>query len=176
MFYDSCVNSLSDPSIFVVFEKHQVYPEYLIQYKEEAQPSAISVSESMSPQRPHVSSNLPGTHLVTSPTPADTASLAGGVSLFGAHAGAPLSPAGASKGVSWHTGPTSPPPARRSAPTTTGHPSSSSTLSTSKPVMPRPLSKPMDHSCSFTPEMGIPDATHKNLQSVTTTTTMPSPA
>ncbi|XP_008569713.1 PREDICTED: poly [ADP-ribose] polymerase 12, partial [Galeopterus variegatus] len=32
IFYDSCVNSVSDPSIFVVFEKHQVYPEYLIQY------------------------------------------------------------------------------------------------------------------------------------------------
>ncbi|XP_034877107.1 protein mono-ADP-ribosyltransferase PARP12 isoform X1 [Mirounga leonina] len=32
VFYDSCVNSMSDPSIFVVFEKHQVYPEYIIQY------------------------------------------------------------------------------------------------------------------------------------------------
>lgn len=32
LFYDSCVNSMSDPSIFVVFEKYQVYPEYIIQY------------------------------------------------------------------------------------------------------------------------------------------------
>nr|XP_036284518.1 protein mono-ADP-ribosyltransferase PARP12 isoform X1 [Pipistrellus kuhlii]KAF6338350.1 poly(ADP-ribose) polymerase family member 12 [Pipistrellus kuhlii] len=32
VFYDSCVNSTSDPSIFVIFEKHQVYPEYIIQY------------------------------------------------------------------------------------------------------------------------------------------------
>lgn len=32
VFYDSCVNSVSDPSIFVVFEKHQVYPEYIIKY------------------------------------------------------------------------------------------------------------------------------------------------
>ncbi|KAM5255444.1 protein mono-ADP-ribosyltransferase PARP12 [Ctenodactylus gundi] len=32
VFYDSCVNSMSDPTIFVIFEKHQVYPEYLIQY------------------------------------------------------------------------------------------------------------------------------------------------
>lgn len=32
VFYDSCVNSMSDPSIFVIFEKHQVYPEYIIQY------------------------------------------------------------------------------------------------------------------------------------------------
>ncbi|KAM5170416.1 protein mono-ADP-ribosyltransferase PARP12-like [Mantella aurantiaca] len=33
-FYDSCVDSMHDPSIFVVFEKHQIYPEYLIRYTE----------------------------------------------------------------------------------------------------------------------------------------------
>ncbi|XP_021563762.1 poly [ADP-ribose] polymerase 12 [Carlito syrichta] len=38
-FYDSCVNSVSDPSIFVVFEKHQVYPEYLIHYMSSSKPS-----------------------------------------------------------------------------------------------------------------------------------------
>ncbi|XP_066580305.1 protein mono-ADP-ribosyltransferase PARP12 [Amia ocellicauda] len=32
VFYDSCVNSMSNPSIFVIFEKHQVYPEYLVEY------------------------------------------------------------------------------------------------------------------------------------------------
>ncbi|KAL6473743.1 hypothetical protein MHYP_G00173040 [Metynnis hypsauchen] len=32
VFYDSCVNDINNPSIFVIFEKHQVYPEYLIQY------------------------------------------------------------------------------------------------------------------------------------------------
>ncbi|KAL8222063.1 UNVERIFIED_CONTAM: hypothetical protein K2H54_074867 [Gekko kuhli] len=31
-FYDSCVNSIHNPSIFVIFEKHQIYPEYLIDY------------------------------------------------------------------------------------------------------------------------------------------------
>ncbi|XP_008944146.1 PREDICTED: poly [ADP-ribose] polymerase 12, partial [Merops nubicus] len=31
-FYDSCVNNFSNPSIFVIFEKQQVYPEYLIEY------------------------------------------------------------------------------------------------------------------------------------------------
>ncbi|WAR14206.1 PAR12-like protein, partial [Mya arenaria] len=31
--YDSCVNSVTDPQIFVVFELDQVYPEYLIKYK-----------------------------------------------------------------------------------------------------------------------------------------------
>ncbi|XP_066579946.1 protein mono-ADP-ribosyltransferase PARP12 [Amia ocellicauda] len=33
-FYDSCVDDQCNPSIYVVFEKHQVYPEYLIQYHE----------------------------------------------------------------------------------------------------------------------------------------------
>ncbi|NWV88874.1 PAR12 polymerase, partial [Machaerirhynchus nigripectus] len=32
-FYDSCVNDELNPSVFVVFEKHQIYPEYLIEYK-----------------------------------------------------------------------------------------------------------------------------------------------
>ncbi|NWU31735.1 PAR12 polymerase, partial [Dyaphorophyia castanea] len=32
-FYDSCVNNELNPSVFVVFEKHQIYPEYLIEYK-----------------------------------------------------------------------------------------------------------------------------------------------
>uniref|UniRef100_A0A8B9VGI3 Poly(ADP-ribose) polymerase family member 12 n=2 Tax=Anas TaxID=8835 RepID=A0A8B9VGI3_9AVES len=31
-FYDSCVNNFSNPSIFVIFEKQQIYPEYLIEY------------------------------------------------------------------------------------------------------------------------------------------------
>ncbi|KAJ0069394.1 hypothetical protein NL108_004229 [Boleophthalmus pectinirostris] len=30
--YDSCVNCVTDPSIFVIFEKHQIYPEYVIEY------------------------------------------------------------------------------------------------------------------------------------------------
>ncbi|NXC48343.1 PAR12 polymerase, partial [Penelope pileata] len=31
-FYDSCVDNCLNPSIFVIFEKQQVYPEYLIEY------------------------------------------------------------------------------------------------------------------------------------------------
>uniref|UniRef100_A0A3B5LQL8 Uncharacterized protein n=1 Tax=Xiphophorus couchianus TaxID=32473 RepID=A0A3B5LQL8_9TELE len=31
--YDSCVNSTSNPSIYVIFEKQQIYPEYLIKYR-----------------------------------------------------------------------------------------------------------------------------------------------
>ncbi|NXE40178.1 PAR12 polymerase, partial [Ptilorrhoa leucosticta] len=32
-FYDSCVDDELNPSVFVIFEKHQIYPEYIIQYK-----------------------------------------------------------------------------------------------------------------------------------------------
>ncbi|KAL6117010.1 uncharacterized protein ACO6RY_14884 [Pungitius sinensis] len=32
-FYHSCVDDVLNPSIFVVFEKHQIYPEYLLQYR-----------------------------------------------------------------------------------------------------------------------------------------------
>ncbi|XP_074907899.1 protein mono-ADP-ribosyltransferase PARP12-like isoform X1 [Buteo buteo] len=35
-FYDSCVNNSSNPSIFVIFEKQQIYPEYLIEYTDQA--------------------------------------------------------------------------------------------------------------------------------------------
>ncbi|XP_035013900.1 protein mono-ADP-ribosyltransferase PARP12 [Hippoglossus stenolepis] len=31
-FYDSCVDNVSKPSIYVVFEKQQIYPEYVIDY------------------------------------------------------------------------------------------------------------------------------------------------
>uniref|UniRef100_A0A3B4G1Q7 PARP catalytic domain-containing protein n=1 Tax=Pundamilia nyererei TaxID=303518 RepID=A0A3B4G1Q7_9CICH len=31
-FYDSCVNDVMDPSIFVVFEKQQIYPEKSSRY------------------------------------------------------------------------------------------------------------------------------------------------
>lgn len=44
VFYDSCVNSMSDPSIFVVFEKHQVYPEYVIQYTTSTKPATGAFS------------------------------------------------------------------------------------------------------------------------------------
>ncbi|XP_044137269.1 zinc finger CCCH-type antiviral protein 1-like isoform X2 [Bufo gargarizans] len=34
-YYDSCVDNPINPSIFVVFEKHQIYPEYLLEYEEQ---------------------------------------------------------------------------------------------------------------------------------------------
>ncbi|NWH78067.1 PAR12 polymerase, partial [Piaya cayana] len=35
--YDSCVNDPTDPSIFVIFEKHQIYPAYILEYSSKAQ-------------------------------------------------------------------------------------------------------------------------------------------
>ncbi|XP_061438461.1 zinc finger CCCH-type antiviral protein 1-like isoform X2 [Rhineura floridana] len=40
--YDSCVDNLVDPSIFVIFEKHQIYPAYLIYYSEEEKKCVLS--------------------------------------------------------------------------------------------------------------------------------------
>ena len=31
--YDSCVNDTRDPSIYVIFDRDQCYPEFLIKYK-----------------------------------------------------------------------------------------------------------------------------------------------
>lgn len=31
--FDSCVDNVANPSIYVIFERQQIYPEYLLQYK-----------------------------------------------------------------------------------------------------------------------------------------------
>ncbi|XP_030211538.1 protein mono-ADP-ribosyltransferase PARP12-like [Gadus morhua] len=36
LFYDSCANNILSPSIFVVFDRPQIYPEFLLTYKEKA--------------------------------------------------------------------------------------------------------------------------------------------
>ncbi|XP_056443600.1 uncharacterized protein LOC130380432 [Gadus chalcogrammus] len=36
LFYDSCVNDIHSPSIFVVFDRPQIYPEFLLTYKAKA--------------------------------------------------------------------------------------------------------------------------------------------
>uniref|UniRef100_A0A672TX13 PAR12 polymerase n=1 Tax=Strigops habroptila TaxID=2489341 RepID=A0A672TX13_STRHB len=41
-FYDSCVDNETNPSIFVVFEKYQIYPEYTIEYTEEEKKCIVS--------------------------------------------------------------------------------------------------------------------------------------
>ena len=41
LLYDSCVNNISKPSIYVIFERDQCYPEYLITYVHQ-QPSHMN--------------------------------------------------------------------------------------------------------------------------------------
>jgi hypothetical protein len=38
LFYDSAVDDKEDPSIFVTFDDHQCYPEYLITFKSKVIP------------------------------------------------------------------------------------------------------------------------------------------
>lgn len=74
--YDSCVDNVCNPSIFVIFEKHQVYPEYLLQYAEGSEMDTIDATTSR-PGRPRIKSlsssssnllSLPShTAIVTSP-------------------------------------------------------------------------------------------------------------
>ncbi|KAG8438726.1 hypothetical protein GDO86_005064 [Hymenochirus boettgeri] len=42
-FYDSCVDNEGNPAIFVVFEKLQIYPEYIIKYSENNQDTLLHV-------------------------------------------------------------------------------------------------------------------------------------
>ncbi|XP_076153333.1 protein mono-ADP-ribosyltransferase PARP12-like [Alosa pseudoharengus] len=47
--YDSCVDDVHDPSIYVIFEKQQIYPEYLITYSEDlylSPPASLTDSSS----------------------------------------------------------------------------------------------------------------------------------
>ncbi|PVD35545.1 hypothetical protein C0Q70_02508 [Pomacea canaliculata] len=62
--YDSCVNDVSNPTIFVIFDLAQSYPEYLIQYTD------VSDSRPQPQLRPPTSSPpLRATKTVTSPPP-----------------------------------------------------------------------------------------------------------
>lgn len=42
VFYDSCVDSRLNPSIFVIFKKNQIYPEYVIEYTEADKACVVS--------------------------------------------------------------------------------------------------------------------------------------
>lgn len=56
--YDSCVNDIHDPSIFVVFDKQQIYPEYLITYSEDlylSPPASLAVLPSPEKRLPSAS-------------------------------------------------------------------------------------------------------------------------
>lgn len=43
-FYDSCVDNVHQPSIYVVFDKPQIYPEYLLEYRDNDFPSVPGTS------------------------------------------------------------------------------------------------------------------------------------
>ncbi|KAM8909694.1 protein mono-ADP-ribosyltransferase PARP12 [Spinachia spinachia] len=68
-FYHSCVDDVLNPSVFVVFEKHQIYPEYLLQYRA-TPPSAASYRPSASATPPSAASYRPS----ASATPPSAAS------------------------------------------------------------------------------------------------------
>ena len=56
--YDTCVDSVANPSIFVVFDRNQCYPEYLIAYRQTAETTGILKSTPASRVNPPVSGSL----------------------------------------------------------------------------------------------------------------------
>ncbi|XP_018424407.1 PREDICTED: poly [ADP-ribose] polymerase 12-like [Nanorana parkeri] len=40
--YDSCVDNVYNPSVFVVFEKQQAYPEFMVEYEERKTPCIVN--------------------------------------------------------------------------------------------------------------------------------------
>ena len=50
--YDSCVNDVSNPSIYVVFDDEQSYPEFIIEYKELQAGTAVPAPPPFSTTRP----------------------------------------------------------------------------------------------------------------------------
>lgn len=42
--YDSCVDSRLNPSVFVIFQKEQIYPAYVIEYTELEKEKACIIS------------------------------------------------------------------------------------------------------------------------------------
>ncbi|XP_036800718.1 protein mono-ADP-ribosyltransferase PARP12 isoform X2 [Oncorhynchus mykiss] len=87
--YDSCVDNVLNPSIYVVFEKHQVYPEFLIRYDDgvmhwstsaPAPLKTVSIqSTSLTPKSNRIQATAPATTPARTPsrtltTPASTPS------------------------------------------------------------------------------------------------------
>jgi len=54
LLYDSCVNNTSTPSIYVIFERDQCYPEYLITYVHQQQQQIYDPYYQRRPQVYHV--------------------------------------------------------------------------------------------------------------------------
>lgn len=50
--YDSCVDDVQNPSVFVVFDKNQYYPEYLIEYEDIPETSDMNQSQQQQLTKP----------------------------------------------------------------------------------------------------------------------------
>ncbi|XP_022527270.2 protein mono-ADP-ribosyltransferase PARP12 [Astyanax mexicanus] len=61
--FDSCVNDVREPTIYVVFDRTQVYPEFLITYKERSvfQPSVCTLAQSSAQSANFTDTNPPFT-------------------------------------------------------------------------------------------------------------------
>uniref|UniRef100_A0A8C8EM01 Poly [ADP-ribose] polymerase 12-like n=1 Tax=Oncorhynchus tshawytscha TaxID=74940 RepID=A0A8C8EM01_ONCTS len=76
--YDSCVDNVLNPSIYVVFERHQVYPEFLIKYDDSvmhwstsapAPPKTVSIqSTSLTPTSNRIQATAAATPLKRVPS------------------------------------------------------------------------------------------------------------
>ncbi|XP_028584451.2 protein mono-ADP-ribosyltransferase PARP12-like isoform X3 [Podarcis muralis] len=71
--YDSCVNDVADPSIFVIFEKPQIYPAYLICYREDRPSGYVTIARGTTSGRSNTRVHLQQQHQwVPSSLPAAT--------------------------------------------------------------------------------------------------------
>lgn len=73
--FDSCVNDVINPSIFVVFKEQQIYPEYLLQYKQTTRSSLYSYNSSYASRQ----TSYPLFRTTTVPTAPTTGANAGPV-------------------------------------------------------------------------------------------------
>jgi len=58
--YDSVVDDVRDPSIFVVFDIAHSYPEYLIEYSDQPQPTAVRAPVRAVAPKPATAVKAPG--------------------------------------------------------------------------------------------------------------------
>ena len=78
--YDSCVDNQANPTIFIVFDTDQLYPEYIIQYSTMPQTALATASyalpqPSTAPSRPKPVSSLPQKGNLKHPTRSSTTAL-----------------------------------------------------------------------------------------------------
>lgn len=78
--FDSCVNNVLNPSIFVVFKEQQIYPEYLLQYRQTDRSNVYAATRQTyplfrnTPQPPVPTPRANAPPVTPSPTPTKTSS------------------------------------------------------------------------------------------------------